>query len=173
MKLMTTEEGEHWLHSIGIETYRAGRLYFATPTTTYLLPKDSGAKTALARLLTNEVFAEKPVVLILEEIGVWTSSENEFLFTKYREAVSSNQNISHQPFDDYPFHYAEAHEAASMEGLIALCLYFIWGVAIFDGDGETFIKISHDEWIEVGSTNVARCNDVIKLFDSFGLVRIS
>lgn len=170
---MTIEEGERWLHSVGMETYHEGQLYLPTPTTTYYLPKDSGAKTALARLLINEVLAEKSIVLILEEIGVWTSSENNFLFTKYREAVSRDQNASHQPFDDYPFHYAEPHEAIAMEGLIALSLYFIWGVAVFDGKGEILIKISHDEWVEIGSTNATKYCAVVNLLDSFGLVRLS
>ncbi len=103
MKLMTNEEGKLWLQSAHIESDRAGKLHFPNPKKSYLLPKDSGAKTALARLLTNWVFAQKPIVLVLKETDVWPSSKNEFLFIKYRETVSPEQIPDCRPFDDYPF----------------------------------------------------------------------
>ena len=169
---MTAEEGERWFRSAHIGTYRAGRLHLPTPIAAYLLPKDSGAKTALARIIMNEIFAEKPVVMMLGETGVWPSCENGFVFIKYREAITPGQYIGDHAFTHYPLHFAEAHEATSMEGLIDLCLYFIWDATIFDGAGEAVVEISHDEWIEIGSTSVDKYNHAVALFKTFELERI-
>jgi len=172
MILMTAEEGKLWLDSSSITTYRRNELFHAGPKAAYLLSKDSGAKTFLARLLVNEVFAEKSIVMVLEEIDVWPSSSNEFLFAKYREAVTSIPNLSDKAILDYPFHFSEDSEAASMEGLIALCLYMIWEITLFDKAGETVVKISHDEWMEFGSTDINQYHEIVKLFNRFDLDRI-
>ena len=173
MKLMTWEDGQRWLQSAQIKSYRAGRLDLPDARKAYSLSKDSGDKTALARLLTYGVFDQKPIVLILLETDIWPSSANEFLFIKYREAVSPGQNLDHRPFNEYTYHFTEAAEAAEMEGLLALCLYFIWEVILFDESGEIFIKISHDEWMEVGSTDAGQFQEAVTLLDDFGLDIIS
>ena len=172
MKLMTEEEGQRWLESVSINNYRDRKFCLPDPITAYRLDKDSGAKTSLARLLIYEIFADKPVVMVLGETGIWPSSENEFLFIKYREAVACGQNINREPFDNYPFHIAEAEDAQAMEGLIALCLYFIWDATVFDRAGETFVKISHDEWMDIGSNNATEYERVVKALDDFGLERL-
>lgn len=173
MKIMTFEEGERWLGSAGVKSYQNRQQDFPKHTSTFCLPKDSGAKTALARLIVHEVFANKATVLLLKETGVWDSSENPYLFTKFREAVSDDKNTKYEPFDDYPFHYAEVSEAEAMEGLVALALYFIWDVTLFDRECEMLIRISHDEWIEIGSSDIAQFNDVTALFNRFGLVSLA
>ncbi len=68
-----------------------------------------------------------------------------------------------------PLYYAAAEQAPEMEGLIALCLYFIWEVIVFDAAGETFIKISHDEWMEIGSTDFVQLQEAVTFLDDFGL----
>ena len=76
MELKTYHEGMEWLHSQGIDLPLAGRWDGIIPTAAYKLPKDSGHKTALARFLVNFIPAQQHIIFIVEEHGIWPSSEN-------------------------------------------------------------------------------------------------
>src|SRR4051794_34007824 len=65
----------------------------------FTTPKDSGEKTALARLLV-EIFASlksSELVLYISEWGIWESSENMEIFDSYRSAKGETRQIQEAP----------------------------------------------------------------------------
>lgn len=104
---------------------------------------------------------------MIQEHGIWPSCENEVLFLKYRSSISDEGGI-----DEYPFHLAKPDEAIYVEGLLALSLYFVWGIAMLNDTGEVFIRTSHDEWIEAASLDGDRLAAITELLDEFGLERV-
>lgn len=167
MKIKTYHDGKEWLDSLGVNLIRNDSEGESVSSAVYLLPKDSGRKTALAHLLIHQIFSDKALIFVLLEHGIWPSSENEFLFFKYRGSVSEEKDI-----DEYPFHYAEPQEAIYIEGLFALCLYFIWGAALLDDRGDVVIEISHDEWIRISSPKQENLKMAVKFLEEFGLVKL-
>jgi len=115
----------------------------------------------------SSVFTGHSIIFVIQEHGVWPSCENETLFLKYRSSVSDEGGI-----DEYPFHIAQPDEAEYVEGLLALSLYFIWGILLLNDTGDVFIRTSHDEWIEVASHDRDRLMAMTKLLDEFGLEKM-
>jgi hypothetical protein len=151
MKVQTVSEGifdssktaVEWLPTLkGIPLFGDKR-GFATP-------KDSGEKTALARLLIA-IFASLPgsqIVLYVSEWGIWPSSENMELFDSYRLAKGETRKL-----EEAPVHSFESADDPALMGTLCLALYFIWGVEIFDSERKCSVSLSHDEWVEIRTSD--------------------
>jgi len=116
----------------------------------FAIPKDSGAKTALARLLTA-IFASLQnleVILFISEWGVWPSSENMELFDSYRLAKGE-----HRELQEAPIHRFTSATDPALTGILCLALYFVWDVELFDLEGKCSVSLSHDEWLEIRTTD--------------------
>jgi hypothetical protein len=120
------------------------------PARSFATPKDSGEKTALARLLVA-IFASlnsSELVLYISEWGIWESSENMEIFDSYRLAKGETRQLQEAPIH----RFTSANDPALM-GILCLALYFIWGVEIFDNEGKCLFTVSHDEWFEIRTSD--------------------
>jgi hypothetical protein len=162
MKVQTISEGIfdgsktalEWLPTLESIPLFGDKRGFATP-------KDSGEKTALARLITA-LFASLPssqVVLYVSEWGVWPSSENMELFDSYRLAKGESRKL-----EEASVHSFESADDPALMGIFCLALYFVWGVEIFDGEGKCSVRSSHDEWFEIRTSDPSAleiCNQAV------------
>ncbi|WP_321469932.1 hypothetical protein [uncultured Paludibaculum sp.] len=110
----------------------------------YRLPKDSGKKVALARLLGNLFLDHGPFFLWVTGTGIWSSAEHLDLFDRYRLSFGEHRTVH-----DAPVHMLEDGDRAAAISLLCLTLFFIWDVEIIASDRSVAISVSHDEWMEV------------------------
>jgi hypothetical protein len=110
----------------------------------YIIPNDSGKKTALARIITELFAQEYEALLWIDEYGIWPSSENRNLFDGFRRSLGENRQLQ-----DKPGHIFSKHDLVSISSLLSLILYFCWGAVIVSTDKNILIRISHDEILKI------------------------
>lgn len=110
----------------------------------YRLPKDSGMKVGLARLIVNLLLDHGPFCLWVTATGIWSSSEHLDLFDRYRLSFGEHRNVQ-----DAPVHLLEEGDRAAGISLLCLALFFVWDVEIIALDRLIAISVSHDEWMDV------------------------
>src|ERR1700704_5502382 len=63
----------------------------------YLLPCDTGKKTAMGRTLVALLTSKSPGLFWITRTGIWPSSENIDLFDGYRKSLGENRSINLAP----------------------------------------------------------------------------
>ena len=134
---------------------------------TYRLPKDSGEKTLLARVLINEFLIGMPVTLVIQEHGVWPSSENAFLFTTFRN-LAANSHLSE--VDDAPFLFFNRDENKLLESFFAITTYFCWDAVIVPEIDWLIINTSHDEVFRVQTDDEETYQRLVSCLNGFELL---
>ncbi len=165
MNILTKAEGENWLREHQLPTNQENLTQFYRNKISYLIDKDSGVKTALSRSLLGfikESLGDNEGVFWITEWGIWPSSENQTLFYAYRKTLGEERTII-----NVPFHVFNKNDLDSMECLVDLALYFIWGFMLIIREGKTIIRVSHDESIEVYSQEDAELTKYKNLFEGF------
>jgi hypothetical protein len=117
---------------------------YPDPVPSYFLPKDSGAKVCLARIIANTFLDVGPTVLWINETGIWPNSEHLDLFSRYRLSYGEGRSVS-----DAPVHiFDSVEDRDTFISILCLSLFFIWGTEITDLNRTRALTISHDEWLE-------------------------
>jgi len=134
----------------------------------YLIPKDSGIKTALARCFANLFFSEADNAYVyIDEWGVWPSSENLDLFYGYRNSKGENRLIS-----EAPFHFFDKEELGPFISILGTAFYFVWNATVIRSDQRCILKVSHDEWIEIRTEDESAFKEYTDAMEYFGLKQI-
>jgi hypothetical protein len=108
------------------------------------------------------VFEDRPIVLSIRQHGIWSSSEIVDVFLRYRSTFTRLEDI-----DDYPTHAATPDEAELVEGMLALSLYFFWGVEIFSDKPDIFVRTSHDEYMNIYVQDAARFAEIKDAMENY------
>ena len=146
MKILSIEDATRMLMVDNLDTYvNQLKSRLRRVGGTFTIPPDSGRKTALSRLFANLLLKKSSVCLYVDEWGVWPSCEHLDLFYGYRRSLGETR-----PLIEAPFHVFERTEYDALISMMSMVLYFVWGAWIFDIEGKTLIRISHDEWLEIG-----------------------
>jgi hypothetical protein len=109
----------------------------------YALPPDSGAKTSIARELAGLLLQNSELFLYISGWMVWPSAEHFDLFDGYRRSLGERR-----PLREAQIHVLSRGEEPILTSILAMGLYFVWDVQIFDARGSMLIEFSHDEWME-------------------------
>lgn len=112
----------------------------------YIIPKDSGRKTALSREIIH-VLKESGIdkgCFEINDFGVWPSSENQDIFYGYRLSLGEKRSIL-----EAPYHLFTTSDYVQLESLFAISLYFFWDTLIVDEINTLLIETSNDEVISV------------------------
>ena len=110
----------------------------------YSIPRDSGAKTALSRVLDYLVLRNSSVCVYVSGWSVWPSSENLDLFYGYGRSLGETRYLM-----EAPAHIFESTEHDALASILCMVFYFVWDAWVFDVEGKVLVRISHDEWPEV------------------------
>ena len=171
MRMMSRQESDDWLKAkfhkgfslrapkVVYPNYRAYPHYV-----TYLLPTDTGKKTGIARILSSNVDATEPGLLLATEWGIWPSSENMALFDGYRKSLGESRSIG-----EAPGHLFDGSELTSVECLLDFFLYFYWGGFLVEGTGSMVVVISHDELFAVYMKDQSRFEEIKLWLDNMNL----
>lgn len=116
---------------------------YPDPLPSYFVPKDSGAKVGLARILANSFLDRGPVLLWITGIGIWQSAEHMDLCTRYRLSYGESR-----PVIKAPVHLFSESDREALISVLCLILFFSWDSELITQDRSLGATISHDEWIE-------------------------
>ncbi len=145
MRILSLKDAANVLGTPDVDSFVGGvdwRYPDAVPS--YLLPKDSGAKVALARVIANTFLERGPALLWITEFGIWSSAEHMDLFDKYRLSSGEKRTVA-----DAPVHlFDSTDDQDAFISFLCLCLFFIWGFEIISLDRSIAMTVSHDEWLE-------------------------
>jgi hypothetical protein len=133
------QEPFSWLAMERAYSYRAS----------YLLPNDTGKKTALTRALISSIDSPGEGLLWVTEWGVFPSCENMALFDGYRRSLGEERSLHAAPG-----HVFEGADVRELECLTDLVLYFFWSAAVIDA-GASWLRISHDEVLTINTRDSA------------------
>jgi hypothetical protein len=134
----------------------------------YKIPPDSGRKTALSRLFAHLLLNKASVCLYVSGWGIWPSAENLDLFYGYRRTLGETRQLI-----EAPFHVFESTENDGLVSILCMVLYFIWDAWVFDIEKRALIRISHDEWLEVLSSNDESIGEFSNALGKYGLERLN
>ena len=109
----------------------------------YAIPPDSGAKTSIARELASLLLQDSELFLYISGWKVWPSAEHFDLFDGYRRSLGEMRQLR-----DAQVHLFSPGEESTFTSVLAMSLYFVWDVQIFDARGSMLVTFSHDEWME-------------------------
>lgn len=146
MRILSESEAANHLKVPAMHSFYSEEVAWRYPDVipNYPLPKDSGKKVALARLIVNLLLDHGPFYLWVTATGIWPSSEHLDLFDRYRLSFGEHRNVQ-----DAPVHLLEEGDRAAGISLLCLALFFVWDVEIIALDRSIAISVSHDEWMEV------------------------
>lgn len=145
MRILTLADTAKVLGTQDIDSFFGGvNWQYPDPMPSYFLPKDSGAKVGISRIIANTFLDAGPTVLWITEWGIWPSAEHMDLFTRYRLSFGEGGVLSESPV--HIFYPSEDKDA--FISLLCLCLFFVWGVEITDLNRSYALTVSHDEWLE-------------------------
>ncbi len=145
MKILPKDDAADLLRVPDIGSFFAGMEWqYPDPVPSYFLPKDSGIKVGIARIVANTFLDRGPAVLWINEWGIWPSSQHMDLFLRYRLSLGEGRSLP-----EAPVHIFEASgDTDALISILCLCLFFAWGFEITGLDRSFALTISHDEWLE-------------------------
>jgi hypothetical protein len=103
----------------------------------------------VARELASLLLPDSELFLYISGWMVWPSSEHFDLFDGYRRSLGKKRHLK-----EAQVHLFSSGEEARSTSILAMSLYFVWDVQIFDARGNTLITFSHDEWMEFRLSDV-------------------
>lgn len=101
---------------------------------------------ALARMLAGWLPESGTCLVIVNEYGIWPSSENRHLFARLRSSYGETRRIN-----EAPGHVFSPGERDDLITLLDLIVRFGWGCIVLSSHATTSLMISHDEWMIVAS----------------------
>ena len=149
MKALDMHAGDQWLKSHGLSGVSSKELKSSMPVRRrYSIPHKKRKKTAIARSL-SELFSISPHdrLLWISDYSIWPSSENPALFHAYRSSFGENRDLS-----EAPYHLLSSSDRVHLECLLDIVLYFFWDAVLLDSQGSYALQVSHDEWLDVYSS---------------------
>lgn len=162
MKIINTNDTILWLSSKGLmDSTEALSSAGFTKVMEAFIPADSGRKTALSKAIISLFELEDEGLLWINEFGMWPSSEDRHLFAGFRTFLGENS-----PLHEKPGHLFSREDLASTASLIAMSLYFVWGIFLYSSKQDFVIKTSHDEFITVYVKNTTMALNITQALKS-------
>ncbi len=104
-------------------------------------PKDSGAKTSVAKQLCGFVSEDRPSFVCVDNCDIWPSSGHLPLLARLRESLGERRSIN-----EFPGHIFEASERDDAISLVMLAMQFYWDCWVVSDDARRIAFVSHDEF---------------------------
>jgi hypothetical protein len=169
MKFLSHEECVSWcaVHGYSLST-RDGQPYPEIEPqgfhyAEFLLPKDSGAKVALAREALRAIGGSSGTLIWLRNWEVWPSSGHVPVIKSVRRALGENRNLQ-----ETPGHIPLADEDDEALSILIICLEFFWDCVMLAPGGCSFFYTSHDEYFVLGSKDEAAVEGLTSFVEKAG-----
>jgi hypothetical protein len=145
MKVLTKEGAASLLSVDLLDTFvsqRSEQLRMAG--TAYKIPLDTGSKTALAKFFARLLLKQPEVCVYLTGWNLRPISEHLDLLYRYRLSAGETRQLS-----EAPVHVFDHTGSDALVSILCLVFYFALDAWVFDLEGKTLVRISHDGRIEV------------------------
>lgn len=140
MQIQTLSEAEKQLGS-SLQSFLRG---WQTNVATFLLTPDSGRLNALSRDISANVNGTVGSLLIIQQTGIFKSSENMYLVEMFRRAFGETRSIR-----EAPVHSFTPGEHENCWSMMSLALFNFWDFLLISGDLQILLRASHDECLEI------------------------
>jgi hypothetical protein len=168
MKVISKIECGDWLKKNIGRDFTAEKVEEKYPhEVAYLLPSDTGKKTALARTLVGLLRVQSPGLFWITATGIWPTSENMALFDGFRKSFGENRILHNAPG-----HVFSGSDLRGVECLLGLALYFYWDSILFEVPAGIAVETSHDEYISVHAKDRDRLSRIERALLDFELERL-
>ena len=111
------------------------------------------------RQIESSLNIDSQCLVWVTDWGIFPSNENMQLFYRFRQSYGNNKLLS-----EAPGHLCLPNERDEIVSLIWLCALQGWDVHVMPDTGSSSIFISHDEWFELGYTDLDNCVEGQKRF---------
>jgi hypothetical protein len=155
MKFLTKKQSEDWLKSFNLNYFK-DNLWISEARTDFLIPSDSGKKTAIARLIATSFCEDAEGLLLITDWSIWPSSENLELFRLIRLALGESTSLN-----ETPGHCFASNDRASLECFLDIILYYNWDAMIFTSPKKMTCKLTNDDLILIDN-NSGQCSNLIE-----------
>jgi hypothetical protein len=113
-------------------------------TTGFVTGSDSGKLNALARKVSASLSGVDGSVLLVEDTGVFKSSEDMYLAETFRRAFGETRSIK-----EAPAHIFSRDDSLIFWSTMHICLLNFWDFLVVSGDRQMCIHGSHDEVLDI------------------------
>jgi hypothetical protein len=137
-------------------------------TTGFVTVPDSGKLNSLARNVSTFFSKADGSVLLVENTGIFKSSENMYLAETFRRAFGETRSIREAPA--YVF---SSQDSLIFWSVMHICLLNFWDFLVVAGDRQACIHGSHDEVVELFALNEASCSKLRSMMLPFEFKEIS
>ncbi|MGC2209689.1 MAG: hypothetical protein WA532_06210 [Candidatus Korobacteraceae bacterium] len=145
MKAMTKDDAAGWLTANTLDDFvnqRCDELKVVSKPCA--IPEDSASKTALAKFLSYLLLRQPEVCVYLTGWSLRPTAEHLDLLYGYRCSRGEMR-----PLSEAPLHVFDQSETDALASILCLVFYFALEAWVFDTQGKTVIRISHDGRMEV------------------------
>lgn len=149
MKILSPQEAAARVGAADIQSFfERGGWEYPEPVPSFAIPRDSGGKVHLARVIAGAFLEHGPALLWITGTGVWPSSEHLDLFDGYRRSTGDARRLA-----EAPLHLFDGDDVDAFVSVLSLGLFFVWDLEVVALDRSLAATVSHDEWFEyrVGS----------------------
>jgi len=109
---------------------------------------DCGKLNSLARILAETISGGSGSTLIIEQTGIFPSSENPFLATVLRSTIGEQRSII-----DAPAYLVGSDDQQICRATIQVCLINFWDFLLVSQDRQICFRGSHDEYGDLFGRN--------------------
>ncbi len=124
--------------------------------------------TWLSQFIARSVEPFDQCLMWVTTWGVWPSSENLHLFYRLREGYGERR-----PLHEAPGHLFLTHEGADLATFVQLGLLFGWDFYLVPGPNYATAFVSHDEFLEFRTDDLATAQKVAASLDGATIERKS
>jgi hypothetical protein len=119
---------------------------------------DSRRLVSIARVVGGAAIDSGSGVFVINEYGIWPSSEDYNLFRRFRQSLGESRALH-----DAPAHFFDSKDNDDLVSLITMTLLFSWGAVLACGDGVQYVvAISHDEFIDLWAQATMNVDELSK-----------
>ncbi len=159
MRFLSTAESQSWVATKG--SVGAGER-----TVTFAFPESSTRMLWLARSIGAALPVNRERLLLIREWGIWPSSEDWNLFRRLRSSYGEDRSL-----ELTPGHVFTSGEQEDLDSFLHMCVMSGWDAELRT-DWEiagAAIRLSHDEWVEVASTDASLLDSIAAELRTGGL----
>jgi len=159
MRFIDAVQTRPWLEKYTIAIDQEGHPTFPGSVSVLqsAIPSDSGRKTALSRVIASIFRMDDEALLWINEVGIWPSSEDLFLFQGFRRSLGEDSHLVMKPG-----HIFSRDDLAGLGSLLAMVFYFAWGAIPYSPVRMLVIRISHDEFMSMLAREGINLVDVVQ-----------
>lgn len=143
MRILSKKDASELAIGVPIDSFMSqlsGRLQLIRGA--YSVPPESGRQTALSKLFAYLLLKDSDVCIYITGWGVAT--EHLDLYYGYRRSFGETRLLI-----EAPIHVFEPSQQDAFISVLCIVFYFFWDAWVFDLNGASLLRISHDGWFEV------------------------